>query len=299
MNEHSHSDCNPPPKDNRFLIMALAITLSFFFIELVGGLLTNSLALQTDAWHMLNDVIALSFTLLAARIALRPATMRRTFGFHRTEIIAAFLNAIFLGVIVIFIIWEAISRIQNPSEVKSLQMLVIAFSGLVANLMCALILSRSNSGSLNIKGAYLHVMADALGSVGAIIGGIIMFITGWFIADPIVSILIGGLILYTSGKLMRDSLNVLLEGVPPHIDMTDLERSITMQKGVKDLHDLHVWCITPNKHCCMSCHVTVEKGTNTRKLLKNMIEILKTEFKIDHPTIQFEDGDFPKAAGEH
>jgi len=294
MHEHLH-----PPRGTRYLGIALGITISFFIIELVGGILTNSLALLTDAWHMLNDVLALSFGLIAAWLALRPISVKRTYGYYRAEILAAFLNGIFLWAVVVFIFYQAVQRIQHPDPVQSLNMLVIAVFGLVANGLSAVVLSRSKDESLNVRGAFLHVVADTLGSVGAISAGLIMYFTRWYQADPLISVMIGVLIFYSSGKLIRDSLNVLLEGVPSHIDVNALERRIVELKGVRGVHDLHVWCITPTKMCLMSGHVVVKKGTNRKKLISTLINVLKEEFGIDHTTIQLEDEGYPKAAKEH
>ena len=292
--EHYHQ-----PAGTRYLGIALGITLSFFIIELVGGLLTNSLALLTDAWHMLNDVLALGFALVAAWLALRPVSMTRTYGYYRAEILAAFLNGIFLWAVVIFIFYEAFQRLLQPAEVESLNMLVIAAFGLLANGLSAVALSRSRDESLNVRGAFLHVIADILGSVGAISAGLVMFFTQWYYADPLISLMIGALIFYGSGKLIRDSLNVLLEGVPSHIDVNVLERRMLEVKGVRGVHDLHVWCITPTKMCCMSSHVVVNEGIDRRKLISTLINMLKEEFGIDHTTIQLEDEGYPKAEGEH
>jgi len=281
------------------LAIAVGITASFFVIELVGGILTNSLALQTDAFHMLTDVFALGYALVAAWIAQRPISLKRTYGYYRVEILSAFLNGIFLWAVVIFVLYEALQRIQQPANVQSLNMLIIAVLGLVANGLVALTLSRSRNEGLNIKGAFLHVIADILGSVGAISAGLIMFFTGWYQADPIASIMIGALVFYSSGKIVRDSVNVLLEGVPPHIDVSSLERTILGMKGVQNVHDLHVWSIADTKMCCMSSHVVVEEGTDRRELITKLIDILKEQFGIDHTTIQLEGKDYPRAANEH
>jgi cobalt-zinc-cadmium efflux system protein len=283
----------------RALAVAVGITATFFVIELVGGILTNSLALQTDAFHMLTDVVALVYALFAAWLAQRPVSLRRTYGYYRVEILSAFLNGILLWAVVIFVFYEAIQRIQYPSDVQSLNMLIIAVLGLVANGLVAVTLSRSRNASLNLKGAFLHVVADALGSVGAISAGLIMFFTGWYQADPIASIMIGVLVFYSSGKLVRDSVNILLEGVPSHVDVSAVERRILGMKGVKNVHDLHVWSIADTKMCCMSSHVVVEDDTNGRELVTKLINILKEEFGIDHTTFQLEDENYPKAAGEH
>jgi cobalt-zinc-cadmium efflux system protein len=294
MHEHFHL-----PEGTRYLGIALGITISFFIVELAGGLLTNSLALLTDAWHMLNHILALVFALAAAWVAMRPITSNKTYGYYRAEILAAFLNGIFLWAVAVFIFYQAILRIQQPAEVESLNMLIIAVLGLIANGLSAVTLSRSKDESLNVRGAFLHVVSDTLGSVGAIFAGVIMFFTKWYLIDPLISIMIGALIFYSSGKLIRDSLNVLLEGVPSHIDLTLLERRIVELRGVKGVHDLHVWCITPTKMCCMSGHVVVKKGANRKKLTATLINILREEFGIDHTTIQLEDEGYPKAVSEH
>ncbi|MFB0501697.1 MAG: cation diffusion facilitator family transporter [Candidatus Bathyarchaeia archaeon] len=294
MHEHLH-----PPRGTRYLGIALVITISFFIVELVGGILTKSLALLTDAWHMLNHIFALVFALIAAWLALRPISVKKTYGYYRAEILAAFLNGIFLWAVAVFIFYQALQRIRHPAEVESLNMLIIAFLGLIANALAAVTLSRSKDQSLNVRGAFLHVVADTLGSVGAISAGLIMFFTELYLADPLISMMIGVLIFYSSGRLVRDSVNVLLEGVPSHIDVSALERRMVELKGVKEVHDLHVWCITPTKMCCISGHVVVRKGTNRKKLITTLIDMLKEEFGIDHTTIQLEDEGYPKAVGEH
>jgi cobalt-zinc-cadmium efflux system protein len=294
MHEHLH-----PMQGLKSLALALGITIAFFLIELFGGIVTNSLALLTDAWHMLNDVFALVFTVIAAWLAQRPVSVQKTYGYYRAEILAAFLNGIFLWAIVVFIFYQALLRLQRPSEVESLEMLVIAVVGLCANGLAAVTLSRSRGESFNIRGAFLHVVADTLGSVGAISAGVVMLFTGWYQADPLISMVIGGLIFYSSGRLIRDSVNVLLEGVPAHIDVSAVEQRMRDVEGVKDVHDLHVWCITPTKMCCMSGHVVIKRRTNRRQLTATLIELLKDEFGIDHTTIQLETEGYPKAAGEH
>jgi cobalt-zinc-cadmium efflux system protein len=290
---HSHASTT------KALAIATGITATFFVIELAGGILTNSLALQTDAFHMLTDVVALAYALIAVRLAMRPVTLKKTYGYYRVEILSAFLNGIFLWAVVIFVFYEAIQRIQRPPDVQSLNMLIIAALGLIANGLVAGVLARSRNESLNLKGAFLHVIADVLGSVGAISAGLIMLFTGWYQADPIASILIGVLVFYSSGRLVRDSVNVLLEGVPGHIDLAAVERRILGMKGVKNIHDLHIWSIADTKICCMSSHLIVEDGTNGKDLITKLIEILNKEFGIDHTTIQLEDETYPKAAHEH
>lgn len=294
MHEHLH-----PQSGKKNLGIALGITIVFFVIELVGGIITNSLALTADAWHMLNDASALVFALVAAWLAGHPVDLKKTYGYYRAEILAAFLNGIFLWIVVVFIFYEAIQRFQHLAAVESLNMLIIAILGLIANGLCAFVLSKSKSESLNIEGAFLHVLADTLGSVGAISAGLVMYFTGWYQVDPLVSMLIGLLIFYGSLKFIRESINVLLEGVPHGIDMNAVERRIIELKGVKGVHDLHVWCITPTRMCIMSAHVVVRERTNKKKLLSDLISMLKEEFGIDHPTIQLEEEGYPKAVSEH
>ncbi|WP_455277533.1 cation diffusion facilitator family transporter [[Eubacterium] cellulosolvens] len=283
----------------KFLGIALVITTIYFIIELIGALLTNSLALLTDAWHMLIDVFALVFAFVASWLALRPVDMKKTYGYYRVEIIAAFLNGIFLWAIVIYLFHEAIERFLHPVEVKSLGMLIIATFGLIANGLSGITLSKYKEASLNVKGAFLHVIADTLGSIGAITAGLIMLFTGWYQADSIITIAIGSLILYSSSRLIKESLNVLLEGVPSYINMNVLEKKLLESKEVEKVHDLHVWCIAPKKMCCMSGHVVVKKGINRRRLMIRLINMLKEEFGIDHATIQLEDENYPKAMSEH
>jgi cobalt-zinc-cadmium efflux system protein len=286
-------------ENTKRLGVALGITLLFFSLELIGGILTNSLALLTDAWHMLNDVIGLAFSIGASFVALKPATIKKTYGYYRIEIIAGFLNGIFLWAIVAFIILEAVQRIQQPQHVDSLSVFIIALLGLAANGLSAIVLSKSSRSSLNVKGAFLHVLSDLLGSLGVILAAVIMLLTGWYQADAVVSIFVGVLVFYGSGRLVFESLNILLEGVPGDVDISSLEKRISGIDGVKSVHDLHVWCIAPNRTCCLSCHIVVEEKADRKMLLSKLINMLKKEFGIDHTTFQFEEEGYPKASNEH
>jgi len=279
--------------------IALSITVVFFVVELIGGVLTNSLVLQTDALHMLNDAFALAFALMAAWIAQRPITYRRTYGYYRAEILAAFVNGILLWGVVLFIFYEAFQRFAQPAEVKTTEMMIIAAFGLAANGLAAITLASSTGESLNIKGAFLHVISDILGSIGAISAAIVMFFTEWYQVDPLVSVAIGILVLYSSTKLIRESLNILLEGAPAHIDVEVLERRLAELEPIKSIHDLHVWCITPSKTCSMSCHMVLRENADRKRLMTDLIRMLKEEFGIDHVTVQVEDEGYPKASGEH
>jgi cobalt-zinc-cadmium efflux system protein len=294
MHEHSHHESS-----RKHLLIALAITFAFFFVELAGGFITNSLALLADAGHMLNDTLALVFAIVASWIASRPNDVKKTFGYYRAEILAAFVNGIFLWAIVALIFYDAVQRLMNPVAVASSEMLVIAIVGLAANGASAYVLSRSKSESLNVRGAFLHVVSDTLGSVGVIAAGLIIMFTGWYQADPLFSMLVGVLIFIGAFNLVRESVNVLLEGVPHGIDVAEVEKRILGHKGVKGVHDLHVWCITPSRICALSCHIVAEEQVDRKKLTSDLITMLDKEFGIDHTTIQIEDENYPKANSEH
>ena len=283
----------------RSLGLALGLTLAFFFVELVGGYLANSLALIADSWHMLNDAFALGFAVVASWVAERPNDVRKTYGYYRAEILAAFLNGLLLFAVVAFIGYSAVLRFVSPEAVASGEMLVIAVLGLIVNGLSALILSRTGSESLNVRGAFLHVVSDALGSVAVIVAGLVILFTGWVQADPVFSVLVGLLISYGAFKLVRESVNVLLEGAPRGIDVGKVEKRIREQEGVVGIHDLHVWCMTPTRICALSCHVVVKANVDRRKLTADLISVLDTEFGIDHTTIQLEDEGYPIAISEH
>jgi cobalt-zinc-cadmium efflux system protein len=248
---------------------------------------------------MLNDALALLFALAAAWVAARPVDMRKTFGYYRAEILAAFLNGVFLLGVMIIILYDAILRLLNPQPVRSVEMLIIAVLGLAANGLSAVLLYEGRDKSLNVRGAFLHVMADMLGSVAVIATALVILFTQWYQADPILSMVVGVLVFYGAYQLIRDSVNVLLEGVPKGIEVSVVERRIKEQKGVKDVHDLHVWCITPTRVCALSCHVVMEKDADRKTLTSDLISMLEKEFGIDHTTIQLEEEGYPKAGSEH
>ena len=208
----------------RHLRSAFVITFIFLVIEFLGGIFTNSLALLSDAGHMLADVVAIGLSLLSMRLSEKPRTTKKTYGFYRAEVLAAFINGATLVLIAIFIVYEAYERFGNLPEIKSIEMILIAVAGLIANGASGLILSRSKEDSLNVKGAYLHVLGDALGSIGVISAGLIMYFTRWFYADIIVSLLICGLIAYSSIRLLKETINVLMEGTPAGISLKMLKK---------------------------------------------------------------------------
>ena len=257
--------------------------------EVVGGLVTNSLALLSDAAHMFSDVAALAISLVALWLAARPATLRRTFGYYRAEVLAALFNGLTLILVSLYIFWEAIGRLLNPPAVQSGWMLVVAGIGLTANLISAWFLMRGGDHhhNLNVRGALLHVIGDALGSVGAIIAGLIMMYTGWYYADPIISVIIGLLVLISSWRLIRETISVLLEIAPAQIDMEKLKHSMLSVPGVTDVHDLHVWMIS-SSFTSMSGHVVTQNGADNQEILSRLERVLREQFDLTHTTIQME-----------
>ncbi|MFQ5917788.1 MAG: cation diffusion facilitator family transporter [Candidatus Binatia bacterium] len=273
--------------ETRRLKFALAITSVYFVAEVVGGFLTNSLALLSDAGHMFSDVAALGLSLFAFQMARRPATIKKTYGYHRLEIFAALINGLTLWLIVGIIFHEAYRRLFDPPEVQSLGMVVVATLGLGVNIAAGFILYGSHRESLNIRGAFLHVLGDALGSVGAIVAGIIMLLTGWYLADPIISILIGGLILYTSWGLIKESVDILMQSVPEGISLDEVQRAMESIRGVLKVHDLHVWAVTSNVFT-LSSHAVIAGEADLHQVLNEVERTLRDRFKIEHTTIQLE-----------
>jgi len=255
--------------------------------EAVGGWFTNSLALVADAGHMLTDVAAMALTLTAIWFATRPATSKKTFGYYRLEILAAFVNGIALVLLSIWIIWEAIERWQAPPEIRGFELTLIAVGGLTVNIIAALLLHSDHKHDLNMRGAWLHVMGDLLGSVAAIAAGVAIIAFGWLWADAVCSILISLIIIFGSWRLISDSVNILLEGTPSHISLAAVESIITDTEGVAGVHDLHVWTISSGMES-LSAHITHSKEIEHSELLTRLRERLHSEFGIDHLTIQME-----------
>jgi cobalt-zinc-cadmium efflux system protein len=266
---------------------ALAISSLYFFAELIAGFLTNSLALLSDAGHMLSDVGAMTLSLFAFRMARRPATHQSTFGFHRVEILAALFNGLLLWLIVGVIFAAAFERFFRPPEVESLGMMLVAIVGLLVNLTAAAILHRGHHHNLNLRGAFLHVVSDAIGSVGAILAGFTMLTTGWYLADPLISVFIGILILFSSWSLVKDSVSVLMQDVPKGIRLEEVRRTIESVEGVSAVHDLHVWAVTSDIFT-LSAHAVVENGGDFHEVLNGIEDTLKERYNIEHTTIQLE-----------
>ena len=268
--------------------IALGITACWFLLELAAGFYTNSLALLADAAHMLTDIAALGLSLFAMKIAARPATPQKTYGYLRAEILAALANGVFLVLVSIYICYEAYGRFSSPPEVKSLPMLVVAGSGLLANLGTAALLYRSQHDSLNLRGAFLHVVGDALGSAGALGAGVVMVFWHWYLADPIASVLVSVLVLVSAWQLVRESADVLLEAAPSHISIPSILADLGSVSGVLSVHELHVWSITSGMPA-MSCHVVLKQGLENSAVLDELIKLMREKYRIEHTTIQIEE----------
>ena len=269
------------------LKFVLAMTAAFMVVELVGGLLANSLALIADSAHMLTDVGALGLSLFVLWFSRRPATDEKTYGYLRLEILAALLNGAVLIVISAGIFWQAYQRLRVPVEIEGPLMLGVAAGGLLVNVVAAWMLHSSAETNLNLRGAYLHVMGDLLGSVGAILAAIIIITTGWTPVDAITSALVGLLILSSSWKLVREAVDVLLEAVPSHIDIAAVRRTINEIRGVDEVHDLHVWTLTSG-FLAMSGHVVVRTPEQNNAVLREIHERMQAHFGITHVTVQIE-----------
>ncbi|SHE74279.1 cation diffusion facilitator family transporter [Chryseobacterium vrystaatense] len=279
---------SPASRHKKNLIFVLLLSGTYMIAEVIGGVITQSLALMADAAHMLTDVVGLLLALIAIKIGERKADASKTFGYYRTEILAAVINAVVLLGISLYVLYEAYQRFQNPPAVQSKTMLIVAGIGLVVNIIGMMILRKDSEGSLNMKGAYFEVLSDMLTSIGVMIAGVIMLTTGWYYADPIISAAIGLLIFPRTWRLLKEAVNVLLEGTPKDVDIHQLRKSLEEVQGVKDVHDLHVWSLTSSVNA-MSAHIVKEQGTVQNQLLKTLIEAVTQNFKISHTTFQIEE----------
>jgi cobalt-zinc-cadmium efflux system protein len=269
----------------RALGIVLGLTVGFTVVEVVGGFLTESLALLADAGHMLSDAFAVGLALLAIRLAGRPSTPRRSFGFQRAEILAAFVNGLTLVLVSCWIAWEAVQRFRDPPEILGGWMLAVAVAGLAVNIGAAVILMRSGRESLNVEAALRHVLADALGSAGVIAAAVVILLTGWTTVDPIVSLAIALLIVASAWGVLRDSSAILMEETPTGIDADAVARAIVDIPGVTNVHDLHVWRITSGFDA-LSAHVLVGRGEDCHALRRDIERALAERFGITHTTLQ-------------
>ena len=291
---HHHGHGTAGARNRRRLAITLGLAAAYLVAEAVGGWMANSLALLADAGHMLSDVAALALSLFAIWIAQRPATPQRTYGYYRTEILAALANGATLIAISLLIFVEAFHRLAEPQPVSGGLVMVVAVGGLLVNVAGLLMLHGGKDESLNVRGAWLHLLTDALGSVGAILGGAAVWAFGWFWADPLVSVLIGLLVIWSAWHLVRESVGVLLEGTPPHIDVAEVRAAMAEVEGVEEVHDLHVWTITSGMEA-MSGHVVVGGGVARRgssEVLADLHALLHERFGLHHMTIQMETPEF-------
>ena len=285
MSTHPHRP--EGPSGTRELILALLITVSFMMVEVVAALISGSLALLADAGHMLTDVSALSLSLFAAWIATKPATPEKSYGYYRTEILAALINGVALCLLVIWIYARALQRLHNPPDVLTGPMLVAAVLGLAANLASSRILAGAGTRNLNIRGARINVIGDALGSCGVIGAGLLMRFKGWRHADPLASLLIGFFIAFSAWMLMKQAVNVLLESTPDHLDLDRILEAIRDVEGVRDIHDLHLWTITTGLEA-MSGHILVEDLGRGPQIVEALNRLVSERFGITHTTFQLE-----------
>lgn len=290
MSGHHHHDHHrhAVPNNKRGLGIALVVTAGIMFLEFFGGLMTNSLALLSDSGHMLSDVSSLALSLLAIIIAAKPPSASKTFGYQRFEILAALFNALTLLAISVFIILEAYRRFQQPQTVDSISMMVIALIGMVANIVSAVALLKQGDvkDNINMRSAYLHVIGDALSSVGAIVAGILMHLYSWYLVDPLVSVVVAVVISKGAIKVAKQALHILMEGVPPNVDTSQVHNCLASISGVSEVHELRVWSLTSGCNA-LSCHLVADSG-NGQSILTQATEALRERFKIQQAAIQIE-----------
>lgn len=285
---HAHAADLSNARNRRRLAIVLVTTLGYMGAEVVGGLLTGSLALLADAGHMLSDAGALALSFAALWIAQRPPDRARTFGYHRAEILAALAHALSLFVVAGFVVVEAIERFSAPPEVQGPIMLAVAVGGLLVNLVGLYVLHGGQSESLNVRGAWLHVATDALGSLGVIISAGLVWGFGLNLADPVASVVISVLVVLSAVPLLRGALQILMESAPGHIDVAEVRDALSAVAGVADVHDLHIWVISEGRDC-LSGHVVADPGRDAQALLNELRGLLHDRFGVEHVTLQIED----------
>lgn len=283
--DHDHADVSntPIPK----LALALALTGSFMIAEIIGSYVTGSLALLSDAMHMATDTFALALALIAIYLGRRAADVFRTYGYSRFEILAATINAVLLLLVAFYILYEAYARLYQPADVQSVGMLVVAIFGLIVNLISMRLLTGKKDESLNVKGAYLEVWADMLGSVGVIVGAVIIYLTGWEWVDSVIAVGIGFMVFPRTWVLLKECINILLEGVPVGLDLRKLEQSVLSVSGVAEIHDLHVWSLTKSQHS-LTAHIVLKPEANGENVRRAVEQLLQAQYDLHHSTLQME-----------
>jgi cobalt-zinc-cadmium efflux system protein len=283
--QHRHDHDHGHGSSMRRLAIVLAITATYTVVEAVGGLLTGSLALLADAGHMLSDVASLGLALFAGWLAGHSVTAQRTFGFKRAEVLAALANGVALVAISIWILVEAYRRLSEPPEVLGAGMLAVASVGLLVNLAGAAILFSGRADDLNVAAAFRHVVADLLGSLGAIVAAVVILLTGWRYADPLVSVAIALLVLVSSWSILREAVRILLEAAPPGVDAVTVGRAMAEREGIVEVHDLHIWTITSG-FPALAAHVLVAPGDDCHARRRELESLLQSSFGIEHTTLQ-------------
>jgi len=276
--------------DRRRLIIVLAISTAYFLTELIAGYLANSLALLSDAVHMMTDIAAICLSLLTLWISTRPARGGKTYGYMRAEILGALLNGLFLWLLVVFIWVEAVHRIRAPEQVKGLGVMAVAGAGILFNSFSAWIMAGARGearAGMAARAVFVHVISDLIGSIGVMTAGALIYFTGWAQADPLAGILIGALVLYSSWGLVSEGVDILMEAVPSHIDLDELRDDLLAVEGAEEVHDLHVWCLT-SRQFALSAHCVVAPGANQDRVLADMSRLLESKFNIHHMTVQLE-----------
>lgn len=285
---HDHGARSAGGKHKRRLAVAFCLIFGFFFVEAVGGVLTNSLALLSDAAHMLTDVVGLGMALAAIHLASKGSENRnRTFGHYRLEILAALANAALLLGVAVYVLVEAYSRFREPPEVLGIPMLVVAVLGLAVNLVAFMILRSGAKESLNLEGAYLEVLSDTIGSVGVIVAGVVLQVTGWRYVDPIVGVAIGLFIVPRTLRLGAQALRILLQQAPPNIDVEAVRSELGRLPGVVDVHDFHLWTLTSEMEVA-SAHLVISDGTDMHFVLDEARDLLRDRYHVTHATLQVE-----------
>lgn len=285
--DYEHAARGGSAASRRALTWAFLINLVFLILEVIGGLVSGSLALLADAGHMLSDVAALAVALWVAHIVRKRATSAHSYGYGRIEVLSGFVNGLVLWAISLFIGVEAYQRFLDPPEVDVAVMLPVAFAGLLANVGSAWVLWAHRGGDLNLRAAFLHLAADAAGSIGAILAGIGIWLRGWAWVDPLASVLIGVLIVISSWGIVRDSLHILLEGTPSHIDLDDVHGALLSLPDVHGCHDLHIWAVG-SREPMLTAHLEVEAGAQRTRVLQEAAAMIRERFRIKHTTLQIE-----------
>jgi cobalt-zinc-cadmium efflux system protein len=291
MDNHDHEPHAATDSDQRRLLIVLGVASAYLLTELVGGYLTGSLALLSDAVHMLTDIAALCLGLLTLWISRRPASPAKSYGYLRAEILGALLNGLFLWVLVVFIWIEAAQRIRHPQPVSGLGVMAVAIVGIGVNSFSAWMTAgdghAGHKPGMAMRAVFVHVISDLVGSIGVLIAGALTYFTGWMQADPVVSILIGVLVLYGSWGLVREGVDILMESVPRHIDLDEMRTDLLAVSGTEEVHDLHVWCLT-TRQIALSAHAVVAADADRDRVLADMCHLLQTKFDIHHLTLQLE-----------